>query len=185
MTSSLNPSIYGNSVTFTATVPAVGTSAPTGTVSFLDGATTIGTGTLAGNPGVANFTTSTLSVGTHPITAAYAGDSKNGASTSLPVSQVVNQTSTATTVTAAPSPGIAGGPETITATVKLTSGAGTPTGTSHIHFWSHATGQRAPQQCWHRDNHPGARAGQLSNCRYIQRRRKQSGQRLGALSRST
>jgi len=129
LTSSLNPSTYGNSVTFTATVSPGGSSAPTGTVSFLDGATTIGTGTLAGNPGVATFTTSAFSVGTHPITAAYAGDSNNGASTSLPVSQVVNQASTATTVTAVPSPGIAGGPETITATVKVFSGSGTPTGT--------------------------------------------------------
>jgi large repetitive protein len=129
LTSSLNPSNYGNSVTFTATVPPSGTSAPTGTVSFLDGATQIGTGTLAGNPGVATFTTSALNVGTHPITANYAGDSKNGPSSSLPLSQVVNQAATATTVTAAPSPGIAGGPETITATVKVTSGAGTPTGT--------------------------------------------------------
>jgi large repetitive protein len=137
LTSSLNPSIYGNSVTFTATVPPSGSTAPTGTVSFLDGAATIGTGTLAGNPGVATFTISTLSVGTHSITASYAGDSKNGASTSLPVSQVINQASTATTVTAAPSPGIAGGPETITATVKLTAGSGTPTGT--VTFTSGAT----------------------------------------------
>jgi large repetitive protein len=129
LTSSLNPSNYGNSVTFTATVPPSGSSAPTGTVSFLDGVTQIGTGTLAGNPGVATFTTSTLNVGTHPITANYAGDSKNGPSSSPAVSQVVNQAATATTVTAAPSPGIAGGPETITATVKVTSGSGTPTGT--------------------------------------------------------
>jgi hypothetical protein len=129
LTSSLNPSNYGNSVTFTATVPPSGASAPTGTVSFLDGVTQIGTGTLAGNPGVATFTTSALNVGTHPITANYAGDSKNGPSSSLPVGQVVNQAATATTVTAAPSPGIAGGPETITASVKVTSGSGTPTGT--------------------------------------------------------
>ena len=129
LTSSLNPSNYGNSVTFTVTIPPSGTVAPTGTVSFLDGATQIGTGTLKGNPGVATFTTSTLNVGTHPITASYAGDSMNGASSSLPLSQVVNQASTSTTVTATPSPGIAGGPETITATVKVTAGSGTPTGT--------------------------------------------------------
>jgi len=129
LTSSLNPSLYGNSVTFAATIPPSGSAAPTGTVSFLDGATQIGTGTLKGNPGVATFTTSTLNVGTHSITASYAGDSMNGPSSSLPVSQVVNQASTSTTVTATPSPGIAGGPETITATVKVTSGSGMPTGT--------------------------------------------------------
>jgi hypothetical protein len=129
LSSSLNPSFYGNSVTFTATVPPSGTKAPTGTVSFLDGATPIGTGTLSGNPGVATFTTATLNMGTHSITASYAGDSYNGPSVSLPLSQVVKQAQTATTVTATPTPGIAGGPETITATVKVTAGSGTPTGT--------------------------------------------------------
>ena len=129
LTSSLNPSFFGNSVTFTATVPPSGTTAPTGTVSFLDGATQIGTGTLSGNPGVATFTTSTLNMGTHSMTASYPGDSYNGPSVSLPLSQVVKQAQTATTVTATPSPGIAGAPETITATVTVTSGSGTPTGT--------------------------------------------------------
>jgi hypothetical protein len=129
LTSSLNPSLYGNSVTFTATIPPSGTTAPTGTVSFLDGAAQIGTGTLSGNPGVATFSTATLNMGTHIITVSYPGDPFNGPSSSLPLSQVVEQAQTATTVTAAPSPGIAGGPETITATVKVTAGSGTPTGT--------------------------------------------------------
>jgi len=129
LTSSLNPSLYGNSVTFAATIPPSGSAAPTGTVSFLDGATQVGTGTLSGNPGVATFTTATLNMGTHIITVSYPGDSFNGPSSSLPLSQVVNQTSTSTTVTATPTQGIAGGQETITATVKVTSGSGTPTGT--------------------------------------------------------
>ncbi|HVN94515.1 MAG TPA: Ig-like domain repeat protein [Terracidiphilus sp.] len=137
VTSSLNPSFYGNAVTFTATVLPSGTAAPTGTVSFLDGATQIGTGTLSGNPGVATFTTSTLNMGTHSITVSYPGDSYNGPSVSAPLNQVVNQAQTATTVTAAPNPGIAGGPETITATVTVTAGAGTPTGT--VTFTSGAT----------------------------------------------
>src|SRR5207247_1549549 len=62
--SSANPSTFGQSVTFTATVaavlPAAGT--PTGTVTFLDGASSIGTGTLSGG-GVATFTTTSLAVG--------------------------------------------------------------------------------------------------------------------------
>ncbi len=129
VTSSLNPSFYGNSVTFTATIPPSGTTAPTGTVSFLDGGTQIGTGTLSGNPGIATFTTTTLNMGTHTITVSYPGDTYNGPSVSAPLNQVVKQAQTATTVTAAPSPGIAGGPETITATVTVTAGSGTPTGT--------------------------------------------------------
>ena len=129
VTSSLNPSFYGNSVTFTATIPPGGATAPTGTVSFLDGGIQIGTGTLSGNPGVATFTTATLNMGTHSITVSYQGDSFNGPSVSAPLNQVVKQAQTATTVTATPSPGIAGGPETITATVTVTAGSGTPTGT--------------------------------------------------------
>ncbi len=129
LTSSLNPSIYGNPVIFTATVPSSATQAATGTVNFLDNGTLIGTGTLAGNPGVATFTTSSLMVGTHGISASYAGDAYNGASTSPVVSQTVNQAQTSTTVSVATSPGVAGSPETITATVKVITGAATPTGT--------------------------------------------------------
>src|SRR5207302_1106657 len=65
LTSSPNPSIVGQSVTFAATVP----SGVTGTVQFVDGTTTLGTGTIAGT--VATFITTTLAVGTHPITAVY------------------------------------------------------------------------------------------------------------------
>ena len=68
-------------------------------------------------------------MGTHSITVSYPGDSYNGPSVSAPLNQVVKQAQTATTVTATPSPGIAGGPETITATVTVTAGSGTPTGT--------------------------------------------------------
>jgi len=128
LSSSLNPSNYGNPVTFTATITSGGTAAATGTVRFLDGGAQIGTGTLAGSPAIATFTTSVLSVATHTITASYAGDANNGASNSGPLSQVVNQAQTATTAGTAPSPGIAGAPVSITATVKAISGAGTPTG---------------------------------------------------------
>jgi hypothetical protein len=128
--SSLNPSTFGTSVTFTATVNSSSTVAPTGKVTFLDNGTPIGLGTLAGNPATASLQTSTLSVGTHPITVSYPGDANNApGTTAAPLQQVVNGTQTSTTVTAAPSPGIANQPETITATVKVTTGSGTPTGT--------------------------------------------------------
>ncbi|MBI5839628.1 MAG: Ig-like domain repeat protein [Chloroflexi bacterium] len=96
LASSLNPSNSGNSVTFTATVTGTGT--PTGTVSFYDNGTLLGTGTLDGS-GVATFTTSSLTVGAHPITAVYGGDSTFGSSTSNTVNQVVNST-TALIITA-------------------------------------------------------------------------------------
>ncbi len=83
--SSLNPSTLGQSVTFTATVSG---SSPTGSIQFLDGSTGLGTVSLTG--GVANLALSTLSVGTHSITAAYSGDSANSKSTSAILSQVVS-----------------------------------------------------------------------------------------------
>lgn len=74
-TSSNNPSHLNQPVTFTTTVtaslPGVGT--PTGTVTFKDGATTLGSGTLVA--GQATFTTSRLDVGVHLIRAKYSGDS--------------------------------------------------------------------------------------------------------------
>src|SRR6202043_4076753 len=72
--SSANTSVFGQSVTLTATVstsPGLGT--PPGTVTFLDGGVSIGAGTLSG--GTATFATSSLSAATHTITVSYSGDS--------------------------------------------------------------------------------------------------------------
>src|SRR5262249_20135546 len=81
-TSSATPSLYGQQVTFTAVITpaAPGAGAPTGTVNFVDGTTVIGSGTLAN--GTTSFTTSTLVLGSHPITAVYGGDSSFSGSTS-------------------------------------------------------------------------------------------------------
>jgi hypothetical protein len=87
LTSSPNPSQFGQVVTFTAHVTSTGP-APTGKVKFLDGTTGIGLATLNGN-GVAKLTKSTLAVGTHPITAQYLGDAFSAKSTSSVVNQVV------------------------------------------------------------------------------------------------
>jgi len=86
--SSKNPSTHGTAVTFTATVtPAFGGTA-TGKVTFKDGAAVLGTGTVnASNK--ATFTTSTLAVGTHNITAVYPGDTHFAGSTSAALKQVV------------------------------------------------------------------------------------------------
>ncbi len=90
VTSSVNPSVFGQSVTFTATVSSAGT--PTGTVTFLDGSTSIGTGVVSS--GLATFITSSLTVAMHTITAVYSGDSNFALSTSLALSQTVNKAST-------------------------------------------------------------------------------------------
>lgn len=87
LAASSNPSLPGQAVTFTATV--TGTSGtPTGTVTFMDGVMTLGTGPLVG--GVATLTTSALTSGTHAITAAYGGDANNTSSTSAALLQAVN-----------------------------------------------------------------------------------------------
>lgn len=89
LTSSLNPSTHGTSVTFTATITSpTGAHPSSGTITFKDGSTTIGTGSIAS--GKATFSTSALAVGTHSITASYAGTSNYGASTSPTLSQVVH-----------------------------------------------------------------------------------------------
>jgi hypothetical protein len=93
ITSSMNPAPFGQSITFTATVAAVapGAGTPTGTVTFYDGSTNIGTGTLNGS-GVATLPISSLTVGNHTITATYAGDTNfNGSTGPLNTSpQVIN-----------------------------------------------------------------------------------------------
>ena len=88
VSSSANPSLLGQNVTFTATVAVMspGSGTPTGTVTFADGSTTIGTGTLSQVGGVdqATFSTSQLSVGPQTITASFGGDSNfKGSSGSL------------------------------------------------------------------------------------------------------
>jgi hypothetical protein len=81
LTASATSVAVGTSVTFTATVtPTTGTPTPTGAVTFMDGANTLGTGTLNGS-GVATYSTSSLALASHSITAVYAGDARNMGST--------------------------------------------------------------------------------------------------------
>ncbi len=114
-----NPSTYGESVTFTATVDT----GATGNVEFFDGADSLGTSTLNGSsPNTATYSTSTLTAGSHSITTTYLGDSTYGASTSSILSQVVvglDQTISYTST--APNNAVVGGP-TYTPTATATSG---------------------------------------------------------------
>jgi MYXO-CTERM domain-containing protein len=94
VTSSLNPSTFGQPVTFTATVSS---SVPpnTGNVEFFDGPNSIGKTTLATNPtdttkAMATLTLASLAIGTHSITARYIGDGIHTQSLSKPMSQTVN-----------------------------------------------------------------------------------------------
>jgi len=115
--SSQNPANQGVTVTFTATVTTLGSNTPTGNVTFYNGGTSIGTGTLSGsgNAATATFATSSLPVGTDSITAGYGGDSNNAASTSTVLSQVINGTFTFTS-TGPSSHTVLSGQETDTST---------------------------------------------------------------------
>jgi hypothetical protein len=127
VTSSGNPSPYLGSVTFTATVTPSTSGTPTGTVTFKEGSTVLGTGTLSGN--MAMFTTDSLAIGVHPITAVYSGDDNYEAGTSIGLSQSVEKAATTVAVTSSVYPSSPYlGIVTFTATVTPST-SGTPTGT--------------------------------------------------------
>jgi hypothetical protein len=126
LTSSLNPSTYGQQVTFTAAVSP--SSGATGTVTFKDGGSAIGTSALDAS-GVATLSISSLAVGTHAITALYSGDSSHNGSTSSALSQTVNNAGTTTTLTSNPNPSRSGRAVIFTATVS------SPTATGTVQFF--------------------------------------------------
>src|SRR6202011_5042578 len=99
LSSSVNPSVAGQSVTFTATVTAnaPGAGTPTGTVTFQDGGVNIaGCVNQALVAGSATCGVTYAGVGSHTITALYSGDASFSASTSAPLTQTVNQAATTT-----------------------------------------------------------------------------------------
>ncbi len=73
LTSSIGSAVYGQSVTFVATVAVPASGAPSGSVTFSDGGTALATVPLASS-GVATFLTSALAIGAHSITATFSVD---------------------------------------------------------------------------------------------------------------
>jgi hypothetical protein len=129
VTSSDSQSVYGESVTFTATVRATapGSGTPTGSVTFMDGSTSLGAGTLSG--GTATFSISTLAVTVHSITVVYGGDTNFLTSPSSVLTQTVRQAATTSSVSSSANPSASGQAVTFTATITPVSpGSGTPTG---------------------------------------------------------
>ncbi|MFF9511786.1 Ig-like domain repeat protein [Streptomyces sp. NPDC014724] len=137
LTSSPDPSVVGQPVTFTATVapatPATGT--PTGTVTF-----TWGDGTASASAPLVNgvatltHTYATRSGSPFTITAAYGGDTSYTISSGTDT-QTVNRATTTTTVATTPDPSVIGQQVTITAAVTAAAPAsGTPTGTVTFSF---------------------------------------------------
>jgi len=117
LSSSLNPSIYGQGVTFTAAVTSPLGAPPDGElVTFMQGSKVLGTAPLSG--GSASFTISTLTAGgTDNIKAVYAGDSNFAKSTSNVVGQVVTPATTTTTLASSQNPSSLGQSVTFTASV--------------------------------------------------------------------
>ncbi len=132
VTSSLNPSTFGQSVTFKAVVAAVGSQVvPTGSVVFtVDGVSTPSI-PLQDVGGVieATFTNSALPVGTYPVSAAYGGSASLAPSGATLPTQTVNKVSTSTLVTSTLNPSTTGQAVTFIANVLGSSLVVFPTGT--------------------------------------------------------
>ncbi|MGH7745929.1 MAG: Ig-like domain repeat protein, partial [Candidatus Dormibacteria bacterium] len=133
---SVTPAVTGQAVTYTATivVGAPGAGAPTGTINFLDGATSVpGCSAVVVASGTAACALSAAGVGSHAITAVYSGDANFATSTSAVVTEVVNQAPTTATVTSSVNPSVVGQGVTYTVAVKANApGGGTPTGTANF-----------------------------------------------------
>jgi hypothetical protein len=157
-TSPVNPSIFGQSVTFTATVantsgPAISTATPTGSVQFFVDGAAFGAGVVLSGSGaaatVSSGATATLTVSgsPHTIKAVYTNTDGNFSGSSGTVSQTVNPAPTSTTVTSSLNPSILGQSITFTSTVANTSGAGisTATPTGSVQFMDGGSVLGAPQ----------------------------------------
>ena len=134
-----NPSVFGQGVTMSATVAAVGPGAglPTGTVEFFDGATSLGTAAIDGS-GSATLTAALAASGSGSLTAVYAGDGNFRAATSPSLVRTVNPASTTLALATDDAESYPGQTVTFTATVAVVApGAGVGTGT--VTFFDGAT----------------------------------------------
>ena len=123
LTSSVNPSIQSKSVTFTATVtPQSGSGTPTGTVSFQNGATVLGKKSLTSG-GTVTLATQALPPGSDSITAVYGGSSTFTGSTSSPLNQFVEATTTTVVTSSLPTQSSYGQTVIFSATVSSSIGA--------------------------------------------------------------
>jgi RHS repeat-associated protein len=132
LTSATNPAVFGQAVTFTATVTPLtgGAGTPAGTVTFRNGKTIVlGTATLDAS-GRATFSTAALGAGVQAINATYGGDAVFVPSPqSLAIAQTVNRAATRVVLNSSLASPIYGQPLTVTAAVSVVApGAGMPTG---------------------------------------------------------
>jgi hypothetical protein len=124
LSSSLNPSKFGQAVTVTAVVVPAQSGTPTGSVTFYDGTTSLGYVTLS--KGAAHLTVSTLTAGSHSLTATYSGDGTFVTSTSPVLTQIVAQAAVKITLASNPDPSYVN--QLVTFSVVVSGTATTPTG---------------------------------------------------------
>ena len=106
----------------------------TGAITFLDGTTVLGVGSINAS-GIATFTTSSLAIGSHPITASFAGDTNFTASTSAVLTEVVGKVPSAVAITQSTSVELLNSMVTFTANVTTPN----PTPTGSVVFFDGAT----------------------------------------------
>ena len=138
-----NPSTFSQQVTFTATVSP---SSATGTIQFQIDGTNFGS-PVALSGGTATLTTSSLSVGTHSVTASYGGDSNFAGSTSSALTQTVNKRVTVTSITPNAASIVIGKSIKITATVTDTDTGAVSNPSGHVTFFSSGEGSFSPSSC--------------------------------------
>jgi trimeric autotransporter adhesin len=133
--SSPNPSLYGQTVTMSATVTASDGAMLNGSVEFFNGAAAIASVPVNGGAAVLNY--AGLPPGTDNLTAMYLGTPGYGSSVSTAVAQSVSLPDTSTLLAVSPTASTYGQSVTMTATVTAANGQ-TPTGT--VQFFNGATG---------------------------------------------
>ena len=128
LTSPLNPSTFGASITFTAQVKVTSSTAtPTGKVTFKDGTKTLSTVPLVN--GSASYTIATLTAGSHSITVTYTPTGIFESSSSSALMQTVSQASTSTSLVSSSTQNTSVSGKSVKFTATVSSSVGTPTGT--------------------------------------------------------
>lgn len=131
VTSSVNPSVFGQPVTFTASVAPVapGSGSPGGSVQFSVGGVNLG-GPIPLSAGTASISTNAVAVGTHAVTVTYGGGANfNGSTGALAGGQTVNKADSVTSLSSSDNPSKRGKSITFIATVNPNPpGSGSPTG---------------------------------------------------------
>ena len=118
----------GAPISLSSVVSSGGSPITTGNVTFMDGSTALGSGVALGSTGSATFTVSSLTVGTHTITAVYAGDATHGSSSSAPVVVTIKANLTSLTLVSSLNPARSFQPIPLAAQISSSTTAALPTG---------------------------------------------------------